>query len=169
MHRPLQTYLLFGGAGLVGMATCRRIARELAPKRVVVASLKLTEAEAAVAELRNEHPEVDWVPEAGNLFVPTEFASMGRGELLGNTEHRRTMLEQIFGPFEQAYERNHLAVVIRRHRPDAIVDCVNTATGISYQDVFESTALLRDDLARYLEDTTAPSEDLPRDLESGLL
>lgn len=169
MHRPLQTYLLFGGAGLVGMATCRRIARDLAPKRVVVASLKMSEAEAAVDELRDEHPEVEWIPEAGNLFVPTDFAHMGRGELLGNPEHRQTMLEQIFGPFDQAFERNHLAVVIRRHRPDAIVDCVNTATGISYQDVFESTALLRDDLARYLKDTTAPSEDLPRDLESGLL
>jgi len=129
----------------------------------------MSEAEAAVEELRQEHPDVTWVPEAGNLFVPTEFAYMSREELLGNPEHRATMLDQTFGPFDATYERNHLAVLIRKHAPDAIVDCVNTATGISYQDVFESTALLRDDLARYESDAQAPNEDFPRDLESGLL
>lgn len=169
MHRPFTTYLLFGGAGLVGMATCRLIARDLKPDTVVVASLKMSEAEAAVDELREEHPEVNWVAEAGNLFVPTEFAFLSRSELLGNPAHRATMLEQTFGPFDAAYERNHLAVLIRKHAPEAIVDCVNTATGISYQDVFESTALLRDDLTRYQADPLAPNEDFPRDLESGLL
>ena len=169
MHSSFKTYLLFGGAGLVGMATCRRIARDLDPEKVVVASLKMIEAEKAVAELREEHPDVTWVAAAGNLFVPTEFAFLSRGELLGNPEHRATMLEQTFGPFDEAYERNHLAVLIREHSPDAIVDCVNTATGISYQDVFESTALLRDDLKRYQHDPQAPSEEFPRDLEAGLL
>jgi hypothetical protein len=169
VHRPFKTYLLFGGAGLVGMATCRHIARDLKPETVVVASLKMSEAEAAVVELKEEHPGINWVPEAGNLFVPTEFAFMSRGELLGNPDHRATMLDQTFGPFDDAYERNHLAVIIRRHTPDAIVDCVNTATGISYQDVFESTALLRDDLARHQEDPSAPNDDFPRDLEAGLL
>lgn len=166
---PSKIYLLFGGAGLVGMATCRRIARDLNPERVVVASLKMSEAEAAVAELREEHPEVHWVPAAGNLFVPTELAFMSRGELLGNPEHRTTMLDQTFGPFDAAYERNHLAVLIREHAPDAIVDCVNTATGISYQDVFESTELLRDDLERYQRDPQEPNDDFAGDLEAGLL
>jgi len=169
VHRPFKTYLLFGGAGLVGMATCRQIARDLKPERVVVASLKMSESDAAVTELKEEFPAVDWVPEAGNLFVPTEFAYMSRGELLGKPEHRTTMLDQTFGPFEVAYEHNHLAVLIRRHAPDAIVDCVNTATGISYQDVFESTTLLRHDLERHLADASAPNPDFPRDLEAGLL
>jgi hypothetical protein len=151
------------------MATCRLIARDLKPDTVIVASLKMSESEIAIAELREDHPEVNWVPEAGNLFVPTEFAFLSRDELLGNPAHRATMLDQTFGPFDAAYEHNHLAVLIRKHAPDAIVDCVNTATGISYQDVFESTALLRDDLARYEEDPQAPNEDFSRDLESGLL
>ena len=167
MYRKFSSYLIFGGAGLVGMATCRQIARELAPERIVVCSLKLDEAEAAIEELASEHPEVEWVADAGNLFVPTEFAHMGRGALLGDPARRQRMLHSIFGPIEEAYATNHLVELLRTHRPDAIVDCVNTATGISYQDVWESTASLRDDLRALQSGQTV--DEFPEDLETGLL
>ncbi len=170
MYRKFSTFLLFGGAGLVGMATCRRLARDLAPERVIVASLTRTEAEAAVAELGTEHPEVQWVAAWGNLFVPSEFAELSRGDILHDDDRRARLLDFIFGDFEAAYKTNQMACLIREHQPDAIVDCVNTATGISYQDVFESTARLRDDLGKlraagHLESTP----DLNEDLETGLL
>ena len=168
MYRKFSSYLIFGGAGLVGMATCRKIARDLQPGRIVVCSLQPTESEAAVAELAEEHPEVEWVAESGNLFVPTAFAQLGRGALLGDPGRRKQMLDFTFGPIEAAYEVNHLAVLVRRHAPDAIIDCVNTATGISYQDVWESTASLRDDLATMQRDG-AIADEFPQDLETGLL
>ena len=157
MQTRYSSYMLFGGAGLVGMATARQIARVLHPQRIVVASLGLAEAEEAVAELRREWPEVEWVPAAGNLFVPTDMAQMGRAEILGDPEHRERMLECTFGPFEAAYAVNHMAHLLGKHRPDAIVDCVNTATGISYQNAFEMTAILRQgmeagELAAMVED-----------------
>jgi hypothetical protein len=37
-----------------------------------------------------------------------------------------------------------LVHLIANHRPEAIVDCVNTATGFSYQDVFDGAAKVRD-------------------------
>ena len=171
MYRRFSSYLLLGGAGLVGMATCRLIARELDPSRVVVASLFLHEAEAAVEELRGEFPAVEWVAASGNLFVPTEFAHMGRGELLGDPGIRRKMLDSIFGDFESSYRSNHLATLIREHKPDAIVDCVNTATGISYQDIFDSTATLRQDLDLFRSDDEQGRavEEFGADLEAGLL
>ena len=169
MHATFSSYLLFGGAGLVGMATCRRIARRLSPKTVVVASLSMEESEAAVAELREEFPEVAWIPEGGNLFVPAEFAYLGRGEILGDPERRAAMLDFTFGSFGKAYESNHLVRLILKHRPNAIVDCVNTATGISYQDVFEGTANLRADLADYKASDGAPVDGFDVDLEAGLL
>lgn len=171
MYRRFSSYLLLGGAGLVGMATCRLIARELDPSRVVVASLFLHEAEAAVEELRGEFPDVEWVAASGNLFVPTEFAHMGRGELLGDPGIRRKMLDSIFGDFESSYRSNHLATLIREHKPDAIVDCVNTATGISYQDIFDSTATLRQDLDLFRSDDEQGRavEEFGADLEAGLL
>ena len=50
-------YLILGGAGLVGLQVCRRIARELNPNRVVVASLLRHEAEHAVSLLKREFGE----------------------------------------------------------------------------------------------------------------
>jgi hypothetical protein len=169
VYRKFSNYLLFGGAGLVGMAVARRIARELEPQQVVIASLTQAEARAACDELVREWPGVRWVPESGNLFVPTAFAALGRGEILADASRRLQMLDFIFGDFEAAYARNHMAELIRRQRPDAIVDCVNTATGISYQDIFESTATLRDDLAKLAAGDGAAPRDLPVDLETALL
>ncbi len=169
MYRKFSSYMIFGGAGLVGMATCRQIARVLEPERIVVCSLVQAESEAAVEELREEHPEVEWVADSGNLFVPTEFASLGRGALLSDPAKRAAMLAFTFGPIEDAYATNHLAVLIRRHQPDAIVDCVNTATGISYQDVWESTATLQQELESLQGSGEGVSDGFAQDLETGLL
>ena len=167
MNRRLTSFLVFGGAGLVGMAVSRRLALDLHAERVVVASLTQAESEEAVAILRRELPAVTWVSAWGNLFVPTELSGLGRGEILAESARRGQMLDFVYGDFEAALRTNHLANLIREHRPDCVVDCVNTATGISYQDTFESTAILRDDLSRLSTEGAAP--DLPTDLETGLL
>ncbi|MCO4771320.1 MAG: hypothetical protein KDA24_14900 [Deltaproteobacteria bacterium] len=152
------------------MATCRRIARALGPQRIVVCSLQQSESEAAIAELAAEHPEVEWVADSGNLFVPTEFAGLGRGEMLGDPAKRARLLAFTFGPIEDAYASNHLALLIRKHQPDAIVDCVNTATGISYQDVWESTATLQQELGdMQAAGGSAVSPEFAQDLETSLL
>ena len=170
MHRRFQTFLLFGGAGLVGTATARRIATHLSPRRVVIAALTRREAEQAVEVLSEEHPSIEWVGAWGNLFVPTEYAEMSRAAIVGTPERRKDMLDFTFGPFQPAYARNHLVKLILEHRPDAIVDCVNTATGISYQDVWESTTRVRESYNSWSEGGKGkPSEDFGVDLGVGLL
>jgi FlaA1/EpsC-like NDP-sugar epimerase len=47
-------YLILGGAGLVGLQVCRRIARQMKPRIIVVASLFEREARGAVASLKRE-------------------------------------------------------------------------------------------------------------------
>ncbi|HHO52973.1 MAG TPA: hypothetical protein ENK18_19375 [Deltaproteobacteria bacterium] len=135
-------YLILGGAGLVGLQVCRRILADLEPRRLVVASLLRAEAEAAVQRLRTElgDDRAELVPAWGNLFVPTDLASAHRREVLSDPATRRRMLEWLYGDFETAYPLNHLVVLISTHRPQVIVDCVNTATGLSYQNVFEGAS-----------------------------
>ena len=138
-------YLILGGAGLVGLQVCRHIVRRLEPTRIVVASLFRHEAEDAVAKLEDEFgSKVAFVPAFGNLFVPADLAQTPRSELLGKPELRRRLLGALYDDFEDAYKQNHLAKMIKRHRPDVIVDCVNTATGLSYQDVFDGAAKVRE-------------------------
>ena len=47
-------YLILGGAGLVGLQVCRHIVHELQPKRIVVASLFIEEAQKACKQLEKE-------------------------------------------------------------------------------------------------------------------
>lgn len=138
-------YLILGGAGLVGLQVCRRIARELRPRRIVVASLLEQEARGAVERLVREYGSAGVSFEAawGNLFLPTELAYRHRNEVLADRALRRQLLDWLYNDFEAAYPTNHLVRMIAEHQPQVIVDCVNTATGLSYQNVFEGVNKVR--------------------------
>src|SRR6185503_16880858 len=94
-------YLVLGGAGLVGLQVCRRIASELTAARIVVASLLEAESREAVARLQKEFPLVAFVPVWGNLFVPDELASAPRSQALADPVVRRRLLEAVYGDFEK--------------------------------------------------------------------
>ena len=139
-----QDFLILGGAGLVGTQVVRHIVKSLNPRRIVVASLLEKEAvEACQGHTREFGESVNFVPAWGNLFVPESLAELHRRELLANNTHRASLLEALYGDFDDAFRGNHLVQLIRRHRPEVIVDAVNTATGLSYQDVFDGAAKVR--------------------------
>lgn len=131
-----RTFLILGGAGMVGSRVVGRIVRDLAPEKIVIVGLTAEEVAAAVDRHREEAPEsVEIVGEAGDIFLAGSLAHRRRREVLDDPAARREMFDDMLGPFETAYARSHLATVIARHRPEVIVDAVNTATAISYQDV----------------------------------
>ncbi len=137
-------FLILGGAGLVGLQVCRHIVNRMQPRRIVVGSLLESEAVAACQALEGEFGDrVAFVPAWGNLFVPTEFAHTPRGALMADGKARRNLMTALYDDFEDAYQSNHLVRLIRQHRPEVIVDCVNTATGLSYQNVFDGSAKVR--------------------------
>src|SRR5262245_1299664 len=137
-------FLILGGAGLVGLQVCRHIALSLKPRRIVVASLKESEATDAAAVLEREFGDrIAFVPAWGNLFVPADLANTPRDRVLADAALRGRLLGSLYDDFEKAYAENHLVRMIRQHRPEVIVDCVNTATGLSYQDVFDGVAKVR--------------------------
>ncbi len=147
--------VLLGGTGLVGMAIARRIL-ERGPARLVVCGLREAEAREAVGELRDRAAAagVEIVPDHGDLFLREEHQGAARSELLATPDGRAQLLADIFGPLdEEAYDRSGLASLLERHRPDILLDCVNTATAIAYQDVFTSAESLR----RSLEDGDGPT------------
>ncbi|MEZ4318557.1 MAG: hypothetical protein R3F61_13675 [Myxococcota bacterium] len=140
-----QDFLILGGAGLVGLQVCRRIMNDLEPRRIVVASLFEHESRAAVAALHREFGNAAaFVPSWGNLFVPSDLAHTSRGQILSDRALRRRLLDTLYGDFDSAYDQNQLVQLIKEHRPEVVVDCVNTATGLSYQNVFDGAAKLLD-------------------------
>jgi hypothetical protein len=140
-----EDFMILGGAGLVGTQVVRNIVRELRPTRIIIGSLLEAEAKEACAGHEREFGKsISFVPVWGNLFVPSDMAVSSRSELLSDKGKRRRLLDLLYGDFEAAYRANHLVTLLRDYRPEVVVDAVNTATGLSYQDVFDGVAKVRD-------------------------
>lgn len=135
------TILVLGGWGLVGSAIIQRLMRH-EPARVIVTSLRSEEAEQAVEQLRRQFPLLPpetFVPWWGNIFVRTEWKDLTRQELLSDPGRRRELIEDTLGELsEQLLRRQALYDLLMTHQPDAVIDCVNTATAIAYQDVYST-------------------------------
>lgn len=128
-------FLVLGGSGLVGAQIVRTVARAMEPEKIVVASLFRGEVREFLYDARKEFPHIEFVGAWGDVFVRDEFSLERRRRLL-QSSHRRDMLyDDLFGGLEAAYGRSALVQLIQQHKPDVIVDSINTATAISYQDV----------------------------------
>jgi len=134
-----KSVLILGAWGLVGSAVTRRIIQEK-PRNIIVASLKQWEAEEAVSQLRKEFPEFDrdfFIPWWGNIFVRDEFKDMNREEILSNPEYRRILINDIIGELtDEVLKQSALYKLLNRFAPEIVIDCINTATAIAYQDIF---------------------------------
>ncbi len=128
--------LVFGGFGLVGMAVCRKLA-EAGVKAIVLTSLKEEEARLAIDMLKMEYPAIDFTPAWGDLFVRNDFKDTPRHQLLEDAGNRRAFIRDILDPFTaEVYQRMTLYRQVVENKPDVVIDCVNTATGLAYQDVY---------------------------------
>jgi len=170
-----EKFLVLGGGGMIGRQVVNQIAGKLGPEAVLVASRFEAEAEAAVADFRREFPDTQFGGFWGDIFARAEWndapgGARPRAELLKEPAHREALYEDLFGDFDAAYRRSQLVRLILEHRPDVIVDCINTATGISYQDVYTAsgTARLRFDALKsaHQSDATVQTPELVN--EAGL-
>lgn len=137
--------LILGGSGLVGMAIARAMLR-CEPARLTITALTQGETVAGLAELKaaaaGKKTEVAsyW----GDLFVADELKDEARRELIESREKRLLLLEDLYGPFtRERLERSALYRLLVAEKPHIVVDCVNTATAIAYQDVFSSVDEVR--------------------------
>lgn len=138
-----KSIFILGGAGLVGTQIAYQVARNLKPQKIVIASLFQKEVRELSRELRKEFPAIQFVALWGNIFVRSEFSRSDRDELLASPARRRALYDDLFGALGDAYERSMLAGSIREHGADVLIDCVNTASGISYQDVYTNSIEVR--------------------------
>lgn len=130
--------LVLGGWGLVGMAVCRRLLSRGAAK-LVLHSLRQAEAEEAARELAAEFPQVKIVAEWGDIFVREQFKDIPRRDVMKSREQRWSFVEDVFEKLTPERLRGfYLYRLIIEHEPDLIVDCVNSATGFAYQDIYSA-------------------------------
>ncbi len=134
--------LVLGGWGLVGSAICRKL-MEFSPAELIVSSLKQSEAEDAITQLRREYPEHN--PEMfsarwGNIFTRTEWKDIDFRQVLSNPESRKKHIKDIFYEMSEDVVKNSaLYELITETKPDIVIDCINTATAIAYLDIYNTT------------------------------
>ncbi len=158
-----KTVLVLGGWGLVGSAICRKFMEEK-PRRLIVTSLRKEEALGAVRALRKDYPRAGkgfYVPWWGNIFAREELKDLGREEILTNEKYRAMFLEDAVDELtEPLLKRSSLYRLIQEYKPEIVVDAVNSATAIAYQDVFQVTREVMKRLRALRGSTKPPAADL---------
>ncbi len=143
--------LVLGGYGLVGTAVCRELLVDRASE-IQIHSLRLEEAESARDEL---------APEAGDTLV-----SVSAGDIFG-LDHEADRRERISSQLRQLANEDLDTFLLYRllgeSRPDVVIDCVNTATAIAYQDIYPSAERLWEQIG-----TGAVDEETAEDLLEAL-
>lgn len=192
MSKFADTVLIFGGAGLVGIQVARKLVREYSPRKIIIASRYEHEAKEAVELLRRESPNTQYRAVGGDIFMREEFTKVKRAaereretetvEVLQNAEWLGQMFKDIFGPLREDVpdnirNRSLMVRLIEDEKPDVVVDCINTATAISYQEtrlLAQVAKKFRDQLEDILEieysaDLHAKAQNLDREAVSTLI
>jgi len=165
-----RTFLVLGGAGMVGFEVAHQVAIQLHPERVVLASLPEAGVASAVQRLQGlVPPDVQISGEWGDLFVREEFSRRPRQALFEDEACRRAVFDDLFGPVDAAYERSRLARLIAAWRPDVVIDAVNTATAISYQDVYTAAVIAERDIESLVAGRAVAPAQLARNVETLIL
>ena len=161
MTRTAGTVLILGGGGMVGVQVAREVARELSPKRIVIAAVSEAEVKSALEFLRDQLGEgVELAGEWGNIFVPEELKGVDRVSIVENREYYDKLFDAVFRR-EVSYQTSALYQLVAKYQPEIVIDSINTATAISYQNEFE-LAIETKELIDGFADRTGdiPREDL---------
>lgn len=147
--------MVLGGWGLVGMAICRQILDEN-PRELVVLSLTESEAKEACEILcATQKTDAVITPQWGNIFVRDTMQGLSRVEILEDDRYRNWLIEDIMeGLSEELLRRSYLYQTVNGVRPDILIDCINSATAVAYQDVFQGYYHLKGELQAFKQNKT---------------
>ena len=162
--------LVLGGCGLVGTAVCRELLAQQ-PAVLVIASRRQSKASQAVQQLQAEFPTVSTriLPTGGDVFLRAAWQSEdlpARAALLADPAKRRRLVADILDPLDEDIIQSSMLTHIIQGKASGleglsaqlIVDCMNTATRVAYQDIYASAKHLLDLAAADLPDTPWPAE-----------
>jgi len=141
--------LIFGGWGLVGQAIAKQLLEEK-PSELIVTSLRENEA-AEIQTILENHPlnqGTKIISVHGDLFVRNELSYMSKADIYSKPEQVELLIHDIYddlGP--DIIKNSKLYQVMDTHKPQVLIDCINTATAFAYQNVYQIVAELRAEIS----------------------
>ena len=126
--------LVLGGYGLVGLAVCREML-EHRPREIQIHSLRQDESEEALEQLLPFAEDTKLTASSGDIFG-----------LLKDAERRVQVWAQLKQLRDKDLPSYRLYSLLTQGGPDIVIDCVNTATGIAYRDVYSASSKVWDEL-----------------------
>ncbi len=159
--------LLLGGYGLVGTAIIRKLL-QYKPKEIIILSLFEHEAKSACDLLDSEAGSTILTPEWGNIFIRHSLKDLSRKDILGQSQNRQQLLHDVMDPFDDGIlSTSMLDTLISKHQPHIIIDSVNSATGLAYQDIYNGYYSLSNELEK-AKSTETLSNQLVEEIEKML-
>lgn len=165
--------LVLGGGGMVGAAVCREL-MDHKPALLAVAARRKAKARKTVEQLRPEYPQMAdrIIPVWGDVFLRSDWQGDGsdvRAGVLADTQKRRQAIADMLDPLDEELLHSSLlfqmvkglAPGLKGARAEIVIDCMNTATAVGYQDIYS--------MARHLTGLAAdnaPETQWPREVES---
>ncbi len=137
--------LIFGGWGLVGQAIAKQLLEEQ-PSEMIVTSLRENEA-AEIKSILENHPLNNGtriISVHGDLFVRNDLSNLSKADIYSNVDQVELMIHDIYddlGP--DIINSSKLYQIMELHKPQILIDCINTATAFAYQNVYQIVAELR--------------------------
>lgn len=137
--------MIFGGWGLVGQAIAKQLLEEQ-PSELIVTSLRKNEAEE-IQTILEDHPlnqGTKIISVHGDLFVRDELSNLSKADIFSKPEQVELMIHDIYddlGP--DIIGNSKLYQIMDQHKPQVLIDCINTATAFAYQNVYQIVAELR--------------------------
>ncbi len=125
--------ILILGAGQVGLEV-GRLCRQFKPNKIVLHCLTLQEAEDAASKLKakfGDGSETEFVSSYGNILWP---AYLARKIKPIDSSEERTLLHYFYDELSpELVESSLLYKLIEEHKPRFIIDAINIATAVGYQ------------------------------------
>ena len=143
--------LVLGGAGLVGLAICHKLVEEN-PREIIVSSLSKDEALKASQFLSNAYEQIVFTPSWGNVFVRNELKDHPPSKLLEDPELRSQLIADALDNLTpEVLRASALYQLLLEHKPHIVVDCINSATAVAYQDVYSARFRVQSEIDKFRE------------------
>ncbi len=141
--------LILGAFGQCGAAIVKLVLRNYCPSQIVLCSMQEHEARSVARDARawadcfQPGAPIELVPEWGNMLLTDNLTQL-RAQLGSDpaveAQYADEMVSFIYREYNEftpaEKQTMFLYRLLTQYKPHILVDCVNTATGLAYQDIF---------------------------------